>query len=202
MLAAPHKIGLTGGIGAGKSKVGELFKLLGIPVYEADRHACRLIEQDQELIKGLQAALGAGIYNPDQTLNKRALAASIFKDPQKLATLNQWVHPKVLQDFNAWAVAQPYAPYVIKEAAILLDTGRYKQLDKLIVVTAPEWLRKKRVQKRDSHKTEEEIKAVMQNQWKDTQRVRYADFIIHNDEKAALMPQVRQIHQALLSMEQ
>ncbi|MEO5583926.1 MAG: dephospho-CoA kinase [Flavobacteriales bacterium] len=189
------KVGVTGGIGSGKSTVCRMFSVLGIPVFSSDDEGKRLLAEDPEVRNALIAAFGAGIFVHD-ALDRKALGALVFNDRDALDRLNAIVHPAVREAFSAWAEKQQ-APYVINEAAILVETGAYKQLDHLLVVDAPEAERIARVMRRDGT-TEEQVRARMSNQADDAARAAVADSIIVNDGKAMVIPQVLAVHEQLL----
>lgn len=192
------KVGVTGGIGAGKSIIGKIFQLLGIPIYEADVRARKIMECDAALINEIKRVFGKDVYKEAGKLNRRYLAKSVFHDTHHINTLNQLVHPKVAVDFDRWLEAQHHAPYIIKIAALLFEAGSYKRLDKMITVFAPEPLRVWRIKQRDTQRAEEEIKAIIGRQWSDEEKNVRADFIIHNDEQRPLIPQVLRLHKILL----
>ena len=189
------KVGITGGIGSGKSTVCRMFVLLGIPVFSSDDEGKRLLAEDPEVRSALIAAFGPEIFVND-VLDRKALGAVVFSDRASLDRLNTIVHPAVRAAFSAWAQKQQ-APYVINEAAILVETGAYKQLDHLIVVTAPEGERIARVMRRDGA-TEEHVRARMSNQMDDAARADVADSIIVNDGESMVIPQVLAVHGKLL----
>lgn len=190
------KIGLTGGIGSGKSTVARIFLALGIPVYFSDDRSKTLLDSHPVLQKELKAAFGKSIYQKD-LIDRAAFAALIFSDPIKLEQANAIIHPFVRKDFQIWVAAQATS-YVINEAAILFETGRYASLDATILVTAPESLRIKRVAFRDNQ-TDSAIRNRMQNQWSDSKKTPLADFIIENDEKTGVIRQVLTIDQKIRS---
>ena len=189
------KVGVTGGIGSGKSTVCRMFGVLGIPVFSSDDEGKRLLVEHPDVRNALIAAFGAGIFAND-VLDRKALGALVFNDRDALERLNAIVHPAVRAAFNAWAEKQQ-APYVINEAAILVETGAYKRLDHLIVVTAPETERIARVMRRDDV-TEKQVRARMNNQADDATRAAVADSIIVNDGKDLVIPQVLAVHEQLL----
>ncbi len=189
------KVGITGGIGSGKSTVCRIFSVLGIPVFSSDDEGKRLLAEDPEVRNALIAAFGSGIFVHD-ALDRKALGALVFNDRDALDRLNAIVHPAVRAAFSAWAEKQQ-APYVINEAAILVETGAYKQLDHLLVVDAPEAERIARVMRRDGTR-EEQVRARMSNQTDDAARAAVADSIIVNDGKAMVIPQVLAVHEQLL----
>lgn len=189
-------VGLTGGIGSGKTTVGNIFKRLGIPIYDSDSRAKALYTENADLRKRVEEEFGADIYSRDQ-IDRAKLAAIVFQDKSKLEVLNGLVHPVLNFDFEHWANSQE-APYVIREAAILLESGGYKVCDAIVVVTADESIRIARVQARDEA-TAKQVKARIQNQWPDQKRLEYADYEIRNNGEESLIDQVMQIHEELKS---
>lgn len=186
-------IGLTGGIGSGKSTVARIARQLGIPVFDADREAFSLYEEDQSLLTEVKQNFGDVVIQPDGRLNRQALASIVFKDAQALQQLNALVHPRVARKFEAWKNRQG-SRTVIREAAILFESGSAADCDVVIVVTAPEQLRIKRVQKR-SGLSEAEVRARMSRQWTEAQLVDRADAVIVNDDKHLVLPQLMQVIQ-------
>ncbi len=180
-------VGVTGGIGAGKTLVTKLFALLQIPIYYADTRAKELM--NGQLVAPITAIFGPKSY-VDGKLNRSYLASTVFLNKEELKKLNAIVHPAVAIDFDKWLEGYTAAPYVIKEAALLVEAGSYKQLDKLIVVTAPQQLRIKRIKKRDPFRSEKEILGIISNQMPEEEKIKLADYIIANDEKSMLIPQV------------
>lgn len=174
-------IGITGGIGSGKTYICNKFKAMGVPVYNADERAKFLMENDNNLIQSLKAAFGEVIYN-GQHLNKKLLSDLVFNDKNALATLNSLVHPAVNKDVEKWVEEYKHQKYLIKEAALLFETGSYKQLDKTILVHAPEDERILRVMQRD-HISKENVLARINNQLSDLEKMEHADFIINNNGK-------------------
>ena len=195
----PLKIGITGGIGSGKSVVCEIFKILGIPVYDADTRAKALMTEDKNTVKSIKEAFGPEAYTPDGLLNRTYLAKTVFNNREKLQLLNSIVHPAVARDYEKWVISHSQSPYLIKEAALLVESGSYTQLDVLINVTAPEALRIARVVKRDPHRTEEDVRKIISNQLDDRARSAKAQYVIVNDDKSLLIPQVLKIHRQLLN---
>lgn len=189
-------VGITGGIGSGKSTVCEIFKTLGIPVYDADTRAKHLMQHDESLKTEIIQTFGDESYHKGQ-LNRQYLASKVFRDPDQVAKINALVHPAVTTDFNAW-IKEQQAPYVLKEAALLIESGSYKQLDFLINVFAPINLRIMRVQKRDPQRSLKEIKEIIGKQVSEEKRSELADAIINNDEHELLIPQVLKIHRRLI----
>ncbi|WP_186756107.1 dephospho-CoA kinase [Echinicola salinicaeni] len=193
----PLLVGITGGIGAGKSTAAKIFNILGIPVYSADDRAKWLMANDQNLIVAITKAFGTGAYNTDRSLNKTFLAKEVFSDQEKTKTINKLVHPAVKIDFEDWASKQS-SPYVLKEAALLFETGSYKDLDKVINVSSPIKVRILRVLTRDPQRSEEQINAIIDRQMPDEQKNKLADFTIKNTDSKMLIPQVLKIHQSLI----
>ncbi|GAA4438993.1 dephospho-CoA kinase [Ravibacter arvi] len=191
-------VGVTGGIGSGKSTVCRLFMTLGIPVYEADARARWLTEHDPEIRKEIVALLGAGAYRHDGSYDTGFVSSKVFPDKGLLTELNSIVHPRVRLDTLKWVEARQDAPYVIKEAAIMGKAGPGTGIDFVVAVLSPVELRKKRVLSRDIHRTEAQFDAILANQASDSQLLEIADFVVRNDEKAMLIPQVLQIHERLV----
>lgn len=191
------KIGITGGIGSGKSTVAQLFKVLGIPVYSADDAAKRLMNEDAALVKEVIVLFGEASYTNGQ-LNRKYIADIVFKDPAQLAKLNAIVHPVTLRDADEWMQKQT-TPYSIKEAAVLFESGAHEHLDYVIGVSAPAPLRIQRAMHRDNI-SREEVVARMNKQIAEIIKMRLCDFIIYNDEQQLVIPQVLALHQKLLEL--
>lgn len=192
------QIGITGGIGSGKSTVCHYFKELGIPVYYADARAKWLMTHDEMLIAKIKSLFGQEAYSGEGQLNRAYIAGIVFNDPQKLKLLNSLIHPAVARDQKAWHDAQKNVPYTLKEAALIYESGSYKALDKVIMVFAPEAVRIERVVKRDSI-SKEAVEARISKQWSEEKKLRLADFIILNEGHQDLKLQVNNIHKALTS---
>ncbi|RPG65441.1 MAG: dephospho-CoA kinase [Flavobacteriaceae bacterium TMED42] len=188
-------IGLTGGIGSGKSVVLSVFSSFGVPCYESDNRAKKLMHEDLELIHQIKALFGDEIYENDK-LNRSKLADLVFADKSKLERLNALVHPRVKKDFQSF-VDQQDAVYVIKETAILFETGAAKDCDATILVTAPEKLRTERVMKREKTNAAH-IKSRMNNQWSDEKKIQLADYVINNIDWDKTLKKIDEIHQKLL----
>ena len=188
-------IGLTGGIGSGKSKILSVFSTYGIPCYESDRRAKWLMQKDAELKSQIKSFFGDQIYENDQ-FNQRKLAKLVFANKCKLEVLNSLVHPRVKMDFKSF-VSQQDTPYIIKEAAILFETGGEKDCDATILVTAPEKLRLQRVLNREKISSMD-IKARINNQWSDSRKIPLADYIINNIDWDKTLKKIDEIHQKLL----
>ena len=190
------KVGITGGIGSGKTTVCKIFEILGIPIYYADDKAKELIVKNEALRTKLIAAFGEETYLPDGSYNRTYIANIVFSDKDSLAELNAIVHPAMYQDGVDWHKAQKKVPYTLKEAAILFESKGHLQMDKTILVVAPEAVRIERVLKRDDT-TVEAVKARIDKQLPDAEKIKLADFIILNDGKAPLVPQILKIHDRL-----
>ena len=188
------KVGLTGGIGSGKTTVSEVFHSLGIPVYNSDKRAKYLMENDPSLRVAIIQYFGEESYR-SEVLNRLYLSEQVFSDKSKLQKLNSIVHPVVGNDFALWCKNQS-APFVLKEAAILIESRAYKGLDKIIVVTASENVRMERVMERDGVKASE-VRDRINNQMTDSERLQYADFIIDNDGIQMLIFQVKEVFNKL-----
>jgi len=182
------KIGVTGGIGSGKSVVCRIFNVLGIPVFDADAEAKRLMTIDASLRNAIRVEFGTEAYHEDGTLNRPYLADQVFNDEQRLKILNGLVHPVVIRKGEEWAQQQK-APYTIKEAALLFESGSFKLNHYTILVSAPVGIRIERVMQRDGV-TAAQVKARMERQWPDERKRQLADFVIVNDGIQALIPQV------------
>jgi dephospho-CoA kinase len=193
------KVGITGGIGSGKSTVCGLFEKFGVPVYYADDRAKWLMNHQEDLKKQLKENFGAAVYNEEGLLDRAYLAGIVFKDSAKLNILNSIVHPAVFEDGQQWQVEQEElgAVYTLKEAALLFETGSYLNLDRIIVVTVPEDIRIKRVIERDNT-TEEEVRARINKQMPQEEKEKRADHIITNIAWETLNIQISDIHEQLL----
>ncbi|MFV8282541.1 dephospho-CoA kinase [Christiangramia marina] len=188
-------VGLTGGIGSGKTTVAGFFKDLGIPVYIADDAGKRLLAESPDIREKVSKLLGAAAYN-GQVPDRKYIANKVFNDKDQLAKLNAIIHPAVASDFQDWFSKQT-SEYIIYEAAILFEAGGYKKCDLSILVTAPHKLKIGRLQKRDDS-TVEEIEARMGHQWPDEKKAELADFLIENKDLQQTKLQVRDIHIQIL----
>jgi dephospho-CoA kinase len=187
-------IGLTGGIGAGKSVVAKIFATLGIPVFNADDAAKQMMQTSPTIKAKLIEQFGSSIYN-ESGLDKEKLAGIVFNDPFQLQLLNAIVHPVTIQAAKDWAAKQT-SPYVIKEAALIFESGASDGLFKVIGITAPLSLRIHRVMKRDSV-TKEQVESRMQHQISDTIKMRLCDYVIQNNNQQMLIPQVLELDKAI-----
>lgn len=189
------KVGITGGIGSGKSTITELFMMCGIPAYIADTESKKLVASSPVIKEKLIKLFGEELY-PDGILNKKLLASHIFNDKQKLETVNAIIHPEVEKDFRKWVQVHSNEPILIHEAAILFESGFNKLMDKVIMVYAPIDIRIQRVINRDNNQYADVLKR-MENQMKDEEKINLSDFIIVNDETQSLIEQVISIIQQL-----
>ena len=193
----PLKIGLTGGIGSGKTTVAKIFELLNVPVYYADAASKRLYKTDKDLIKKMKEHFGDDIYNEEE-LDRTKLASLVFNNPEKLVLLNNLVHPPTIKDAEQWMEVQT-TPYIIKEAALLFESGSVAGLDYVIGVHAPQHLRLKRVMDRDQT-TREEVLNRANRQIDEEIKMKLCDFVITNNEQQMVILQVLELHKKLLSM--
>jgi dephospho-CoA kinase len=191
------KVGLTGGIGSGKSMVARIFEILGIPVYYADEAARHLQNNDPLLQAQILSLFGPGAY-VDGKLDRKYISSVVFGEREKLEQLNALVHPATIRDAAEWLKKQD-SPYAIKEAALIFESGSQRDLDLVIGVTAPETLRIKRTMQRDSVPAED-VRKRMEQQLSDRIKMRLCDYVIHNDEQQLLIPQVLTIHEKLLAL--
>jgi len=185
------RIGLTGGIGSGKSTVAKIFEVLGIPVYYADDAAKRLMNEDENLKEQITHHFGSDSYI-DGKLNRSFIAKMVFNHKEKLELLNSLTHPAVMHDSEKWIAAQT-TPYAIREAALIFESGIYKHLDYVIGVSSPEELRIERTMKRDNVSREEVLKR-MKSQMDENKKINLCDFVIYNNEEQFIMPQVLALH--------
>ncbi len=189
------QIGITGGIGSGKSLVCRIFTALGVPVYNADDRAKWLLNHDEKLKKTVEALLGKEAYWPDGAYNRQWVSHKVFNNPTLLRELNAVVHPRVGEDTQAWLKLHKKVPYVVKEAAIMGKAGENNTLDKVIVVQAPLAMRIQRVLQRDPQRSETEIRDIIARQMSDEERLKMADYVLYNDDCQLLIPQVWALHQ-------
>lgn len=191
----PLQVGITGGIGSGKSLVCKLFALLGVPVYDADSHAKSLMTTDGILVSQIKKEFGDLSYHPDGGLNRQWLADRVFSNESELEKLNSFVHPRVAVNYEEWLKQHMHQSYVLKEAALLYESGSYRLLDKIVVISAPENIRQKRVLKRDTHRSVEQFKGIVEKQLPEDEKLKRADYIINNDDATLLIPQVLKLHE-------
>jgi dephospho-CoA kinase len=188
-------VGITGGIGSGKSLVSRLFNLLGIPVYDADSAAKKLMRENDSLKQKIKASFGEDCYQNEE-LNTSYLSSVVFSDKEKLNLLNALVHPATIEDAQNWRSRQN-APYVIKEAALLFESGTAKDLDLIIGVESPVALRIHRVMERNNISREAVLER-MKHQMEESIKLKLCDLVIHNNEQELVIPQVLNIHRLLL----
>ncbi|MFK7949128.1 MAG: dephospho-CoA kinase [Saprospiraceae bacterium] len=193
------KVGITGGIGSGKTTICKIFETLDIPIYYADNRAKWLMVNDVELVKGIKELFGKQAYLENGLLNREYIGSIVFSDKVMLEKLNQLVHPAVRLDGENWFQSHVDKPYALKEAALHFESGGYKLMDKMITVFAPKAMRINRVMQRDST-TAEAVKARIDKQLPDSEKVRLADFVIYNDGTESLIKQVVDVHQALVEI--
>lgn len=189
-------VGLTGGIGSGKSTVARILEVLGVPVFLADEEGKRALQEDPAVVRKVTDAFGADIY-PGGVLDRRTLAKRVFHDPEAVARLNGIVHPAVRERFRSWTLQQR-APYVVMEAAVLVESGGYQAFDHLAVVTAPEEVRLARVMQRDGSSADE-VRARMRNQVTEEARAAVAHTVLINDGATLLVPQVIALHHRMIA---
>ena len=192
-----YKIGITGGIGAGKSLIAQIFQVLNIPVYNADQRAKSLMISDKQTREAIISLLGPKAYLPDGRLHSEYIASRVFPDPWLLNSLNAIIHPAIARDYHTWHVSQVDVPYTLKEAALLYDAGSYLTMDAIIVVAADEEVRIQRVMQRDRC-SREDVQSRLNRQWSEDRRLQLADYVITNDGLQPLVPQVLRVHKEIL----
>lgn len=193
------KVGITGGIGSGKTTVCRIFEVFGIPVFYADTVAKEVMFSDAVLVEAVKSAFGKTAYSDTGELNKKYLADIVFQDANELEKLNALVHPAVFRAFDNWAASHQNAPYIMKEAALLFESGSYKMCDASILVTAPVDLKIARVTRRDNVSAQA-VQLRMDKQFSDEKKLEMADFIVVNDEQQLLIPQVLNLHKHFLTI--
>lgn len=197
ICSMPLKIGLTGGIGSGKTTVAKVFELLNVPVYYADDASKQLYKTDKELMQKLKAHFGDDIYNEEE-INRGKLAALVFNNPKELELLNSLVHPPTIKHAEDWMRRQT-APYVVKEAALIFESGSGAGLDYVIGVYAPQHLRLRRVMNRDKAAREDVLNR-MKRQINEEMKMKLCDFVIVNNEQELVLPQVQKLHENFLEL--
>ena len=193
------RVGLTGGIGSGKSVVAEIFRHLGVPVYHADAEAKKLYDLP-DVVQEISREFGSGVMDSGGTVDFKALASIVFPDPLKLQKLDSIIHPLVEAGFISWLADYRDAPYTVMEAAILFESGFERLFDKTIMVIAPVELCIRRVMARDSV-TREQVGQRMKNQWDPELKAERADYVLVNDERQLLLPHVIALHHTLSGLE-
>jgi len=194
---APLQVGVSGGIGTGKSVVCRIFACLGVPVYEADARAKWLSDNAPAIRAEVVELIGEESF-VDGAYNRAYVASRVFSDAQLLHELNHIIHPRVFADGDRWLENHGSEPYVLREAALMNEAGDRNSLDKVIIVTAPLPLRIERIISRDPQRSEQEIRAIIKNQISEEARLKLADFVVDNGDNAALIPQVLSLHKTLL----
>ncbi len=192
------KVGITGGVGSGKTLICRVFEQLGINVYYADTVATGIFYR-QDIQHKLILAFGTDVLDDSGTVNRKKLASLVFTDKKLLDKLNGIIHPAVAEDTERWTGAHSDSVYVLKEAAILFESGTFTGLDKIITVCSPLEMRYDRMLKREGWKREE-TELRMKNQWTDEEKIKRSDFVIYNDEQQLILPQVLAIHSNLLAI--
>lgn len=193
-----YKVGITGGIGSGKTTACKVFEVLGIPVFYADTVAKEIMCEDVLLVAGIKSAFGNESYFENGKLNNKHIAGIVFNNEEALAKLNALVHPAVFRAFDVWEETIPVnTPYTLKEAALLFESGSYKMCDTTILVTAPYEIKLKRVMQRDGVYAEQ-VKARMDKQLSDEEKSKMANHFISNDEQQSIIGQVLALHQEFL----
>jgi len=193
------KIGITGNIGSGKTTVSRLFELLGIPVFYSDEEAKKVMTTDAQLIAGIKQTFGHEAYFRDGTLNRKYIAGIVFNKESELQKLNSLVHPAVFRAFDHWVLQHVNAPYILKEAAILFESGSYKDCDYTILVTAPTPMRIARVMQRDAI-TQAEAQSRNDKQMPEDEKRELASYVLCNDNSRLLIPQVLALHEHFLKL--
>lgn len=191
------KIGLTGGIGSGKSIIAQLYSVLGAPVFNSDKEAATIVNTDKTAIGQIKVAFGDDIYK-GALLDRKKLAKIVFTNASRLQELNNIVHPLVNRHYAKWLQQHSNKPYTIKEAAILFESGSYQDCDKVITVSAPLELRIRRVIMRDNV-SRQDVEKRIHNQWSEEERIKHSDYIIYNDDTQLVIPQAIALHENIIS---
>ena len=192
------RIGITGGIGSGKSTVCRMFENLGVPVFSSDIEGRKILNKDKDAVEQVLKKFGSDMYTAEGTIDRERIGRLVFSDPKALESLSKIVHPKVNEEFNSWTRRHERSAYVLKEAAILFESGYYHDLDKIITVFAPKEIRIERVMKRDGM-SRQDVEKRMLFQYTDEERNKLADFIIINEHRPKLLEQVMELHEILLN---
>ena len=191
------KVGITGGIGSGKTVVCKVFELLGISVYYSDEESKKILDNDNNVKEQIIKTFGNEILNVGGNIDRKILSVAVFGDKEKLTLLNGIVHPAVAKHFEEWVKMHSDEKYVLKEAAILFESGANRLVDKVITVTAPHTLKIQRAMQRDNI-PEDQVIVRMKNQWSDEEKIKQSQFVIFNNEEQLLIPQVLKIHELLI----
>jgi len=190
------KVGLTGNIGSGKTIIARVFSMLGVPVFHADLEAKKQFD-DKKIRKSIREKFGPGVFSSSGEVLRPVLAEIVFNNPALLDQLNKIIHPGVRNDYQQWCLQNAGVAYTLYEAAILFESGQYRETDKVICVTAPEQIRIKRVMERD-HLTRQEVEKRMANQWDEGKKIELSDYVIRNDESTMVITQVLKIHNEII----
>lgn len=185
----PKLIGITGGIGAGKSTVSTICKHLGFKVYNSDQRAKEIVSEDSIIKKKIISFFGNNIYK-NGVLDRKFLSDKIFNDKSSLEQINSIIHPAVKKDFNSWVINNSNEKILFKESALLLESGAYKELDKIILIVSDKNLRVSRVLNRDQNRSKKEIESIIDKQIDEVDAIKYADIVIDNNHKKMLLPSV------------
>ena len=185
----PKLIGITGGIGAGKSTVSTICKHLGFKVYNSDQRAKEIVSEDSIIKKKIISFFGNNIYK-NGVLDRKFLSDKIFNDKSSLQQINSIIHPAVKKDFNSWVINNSNEKILFKESALLLESGAYKELDKIILILSDKNLRVSRVLNRDQNRSKKEIESIIDKQIDEVDAIKYADIVIDNNHKKMLLPSV------------
>ncbi len=191
------KVGITGGIGSGKSIVSRIFQTLGVPIYNSDDRGKYLTKTSKNIISQIKKEFGTDCFDSNDNLIAQKLGIIVFNDESKLKILNHIVHPEVAKDFAIWLNEQTF-PYILKESAIIFENDIQKSLDMVISVVSPIEMRIKNILARDPFRTEESIKSIIDKQMSDAEKIRLSDEVIYNDENQSLIAQVLEIHTKIL----
>ena len=190
----PIKIGITGGIGTGKTTVCTIFKKIGIPIFNADNQSKILLKKNENVISKITKVFGDNILDKKK-IDTKKLGRIVFTNKKKLIELNNILHPRVIEKFDNWLLEQD-SKYIIKESALLFESNTHKNLDKIILIQSPLKLRIKRVCARDN-RTKNEVSKIIKNQLKQSEYIKLVDYVITNNEKTLITPQVMAIHKQL-----
>ena len=185
----PKLVGITGGIGAGKSTVSKICKHLGFKVYNSDDRAKEIVSEDSNIKKRIISFFGNNVYK-NGVLDRKFLSDKIFNDKGSLQNINSIIHPAVKKDFNNWVINNSNEKILFKESALLFESGAYKELDKIILIVSDKNLRISRVLNRDKIRTKKEIKSIIDKQINEVDAIKYADIVIDNNHKEMLLPSV------------
>lgn len=198
MVTKPSQIGITGGIGSGKSLICQIFNRLGIPSYDADLRARWLMDHDPELRASIQREFSNEAYLEDGSLNRDLISKLVFDESTNIEILNSIVHPAVGHDYRLWVEQNNKSVYLLKEAALIFESGSNEWLDEVITVFAPKEMRIERVLIRDPNRDRNQVESIISKQWTEEERQKHADYIIRNDDTTLVIPQVLQIHHELM----